>query len=83
MAVVGNPKYSPATAPKTTADLPSHDCDWRRTAGSLKWEFTGRPKHLNAQVTGRLVFNKNRFDRGRAVAGLRLARLRRMPSRGI
>jgi DNA-binding transcriptional LysR family regulator len=77
MLVVGSPKYfARHPKPRTPADLTSHDCIGLRLAshgGLLKWELMRKRKHVNAHVTGRLVFNSSELMVAAAVAGLGLA----------
>jgi DNA-binding transcriptional LysR family regulator len=77
MLVVASPKYfARHPKPGTPADLASHDCIGLRLAshgGLLKWEFMRKRRHVNAHVSGRLVFNSSELIVAAAVAGLGLA----------
>ncbi|UVH60856.1 LysR family transcriptional regulator [Variovorax paradoxus] len=77
MTVVGSPDYfSRHPRPSTPQDLTLHDCIGLRLAshgGLLKWEFTHRRKHVNAHVSGRLVFNSSELIVAAALSGHGLA----------
>jgi len=65
MAVVGSPDYfARRPPPRAPQDLTEHDCIRLRLpthGGFLNWEFKRRGRTVNAQVTGRLVFNATDF----------------------
>jgi len=77
MTVVGSPDYfSRHPLPRTPRDLTEHDCICLRLpthGGLLNWEFKRRGKIMNAQVTGRLVFNTTELTFAAALAGHGLA----------
>ncbi|KQU89765.1 LysR family transcriptional regulator [Variovorax sp. Root318D1] len=77
MAVVGSPAYfSHHPEPLVPRDLTEHDCICLRLpthGGLLNWEFKRRGRSTNAQVTGRLVFNKTDLIFAAALAGHGLA----------
>ena len=76
-AVVGSPDYfARRSRPRTPQDLPDHDCIGMRLpihGGILNWEFKRRGKSVNAQVTGRLVFNSSELIIAATLAGHGLA----------
>jgi DNA-binding transcriptional LysR family regulator len=77
VAVVGSPGYfARYPRPRTPQDLTEHDCIGLRLpthGGLLHWEFKRRGRIVNAQVTGRLVFNTSDLIIPAALAGLGLA----------
>jgi DNA-binding transcriptional LysR family regulator len=77
MAVVGSPDYFARNPPpRVPQDLTEHDCIRLRLpthGGFLNWEFKRRGRTVNAQVTGRLVFNSTGFIIAAALAGHGLA----------
>ena len=77
VAVVGSPGYfARYPRPRTPQDLTEHDCIGLRLpthGGLLNWEFKRRGRIVNAQVTGRLVFNTSDLIIAAALAGLGLA----------
>jgi len=77
MAVVGSPAYfSHHPEPLVPRDLTEHDCICLRLpthGGLLNWEFKRRGRSTNAQVTGRLVFNKTDLIFAATLAGHGLA----------
>ena len=77
VAVVGSPDYfARYLRPRTPQDLTEHDCIGLRLpthGGLLNWEFKRRGRIVNAQVTGRLVFNTGDLIIAAALAGLGLA----------
>jgi len=77
VAVVGSPGYfARYPGPRTPQDLTEHDCIGHRLpthGGLLNWEFKRRGRIVNAQVTGRLVFNTSDLIILAALAGLGLA----------
>jgi DNA-binding transcriptional LysR family regulator len=76
VAVVGSPSYfARYPRPRTPQDLTEHDCIGLRLpthGGLLNWEFKRRGRSVNAQVTGRLVFNTGDLIVAAALAGLGL-----------
>lgn len=76
-AVVGSPAYFAShRVPRKPQDLTAHDCiGFRLSAheGLLSWEFSRRGRRMNAQVTGRLVFNTRDLIVAAALAGQGLA----------
>jgi DNA-binding transcriptional LysR family regulator len=77
MAVVGSPSYFARFAPpQSPQDLTEHDCIALRLpthGGLLTWEFKRRGKSINAQPSGRLVFNASEMVVAAAMAGHGLA----------
>jgi DNA-binding transcriptional LysR family regulator len=77
VAVVGSPGYfARYPGPRTPQDLTEHDCIGLRLpthGGLLNWEFKRRGRVMNAQVTGRLVFNTSGLIIAAALAGVGLA----------
>ena len=77
VAVVGSPGYfARYPRPRTPQDLTEHDCIGLRLpthGGLLNWEFKRRGRIVNAQVTGRLVFNTGDLIIAAVLAGLGLA----------
>jgi DNA-binding transcriptional LysR family regulator len=77
IAVVGSPGYfARHPRPRTPQDLTDHDCIGLRLpthGGLLHWEFKRHGRSLNAQVTGRLVFNTNHLIVAAALSGQGLA----------
>jgi DNA-binding transcriptional LysR family regulator len=77
MAVVGSPEYfARHPRPDRPQDLTEHDCMCLRLpthGGLLNWQFKRRGRTTNAQVTGRLVFNKTDLIVAAALAGHGLA----------
>jgi DNA-binding transcriptional LysR family regulator len=76
MAVVGSPTYfARYPRPRRPQDLTEHDCIGLRLpthGGLLNWEFKRRGRIVNAQVSGRLVFNTGDLIIAAALAGLGL-----------
>jgi DNA-binding transcriptional LysR family regulator len=77
MAVVGSPEYfARHPRPRAPQDLTEHDCIRLRLpthGGYLNWEFKRRGRSVNAQVTGRLVFNASDLIVAASLAGHGLA----------
>jgi DNA-binding transcriptional LysR family regulator len=77
MAVVGSPDYfAQHPRPRKPQDLTEHDCIRMRLAthgALLNWEFKRRGRTVNAQVTGRLVFNASDLIVAATLAGHGLA----------
>jgi DNA-binding transcriptional LysR family regulator len=77
MACVGSPAYLARHAPPSTPqDLTEHDCIALRLpthGGLLNWEFKRRGKTVNAQPSGRLVFNTGEMVVAAALGGHGLA----------
>jgi DNA-binding transcriptional LysR family regulator len=77
MVVVGSPTYfARYPRPRAPQDLSAHDCISLRLpthGGLLGWEFRRRGRTVNAQATGRLVFNTGELTVEAALAGLGLA----------
>jgi DNA-binding transcriptional LysR family regulator len=77
MALAGSSTYFDRyPRPRSPQDLAEHDCIALRLpthGGLLGWEFKRRGRSVNAQVTGRLVFNTSELIVEAALAGLGLA----------